>query len=80
MSSKKKVVVKTKPVQKPVQKPTVEKKAKSKMDLCDEWMTDNPGKPRKEVIQVMQDKFGLTKAGASTYFAILKKRLNYKNK
>lgn len=80
MSSKKKVVKVIKPVQKPVPSKKVEGKTPSKMELAEGWMTDNPGKSRKDILVVMQDKFGLTKAGASTYFAIIKKRLNYKNK
>lgn len=71
--------VKVKSAPKPIVKKAVNKPA-TKMDLCDGWMSDNPGKPRKEIIKIFQDKFGLTKAGSSTYYAILKKRLNYLNK
>ena len=79
MSSKKKakVVVKTPPSpKKPVQKGV--QKSKSKMDACEEWMTENPGKARKDIIKVFQEKYGLTPAGSSTYFQIIRKRLNYK--
>lgn len=73
--SSKKVIVKKTPA---VAKKDEPKKEKSKMDLCEEWMSDHPGKTRAEIIEVFVTKLGLTKNGAGTYVQILKKRLNYK--
>ncbi len=63
--------------------PTKEKKERkkqdgpregSKMALAVEVYRDNKDKARKDILKLFMDKVKLTKAGANTYFAIIKKK------
>lgn len=74
MSSKKKLVVKTPSPKKQI----VQKGTKSKMQVCEDWLSDNPKLKRKDILPVLMDIAKLSKPAASTYFQILRKRLNYK--
>ena len=47
----------------------------SKMDLAIEVVKNNPKQPRKVIIKKFIDDVGLTKAGASTYYTLVKKKL-----
>lgn len=67
-TSKKKVVAKKAPVK---------KEGVSKMTMAEEYMDAHPGLARKDIIKHFQEKLDMTPAGSSTYYAILKKRLNY---
>lgn len=73
-STKKLVVKKSAPV---VAK-KAEKKELSKMELATQFLEENEGLSRSEAIKGFMEKCGLTKAGAGTYFQLLKVKLNYK--
>ena len=50
----------------------------SKMDAAIEVMRKNPNLPRKSIIAKFIDDVGLTKAGASTYYTLVQKKLKDK--
>jgi hypothetical protein len=69
------VVKKTAPVVAPKKD---ERKEPSKMDLATEFLEEHEGLTRADAIKAFMEKCGLSKAGAGTYFQLLKTKLNYK--
>lgn len=50
----------------------------TKMEQALEIVKDNPGVARKQIIKIFMDKAKLTKAGASTYYGLVLKKLKTK--
>lgn len=48
----------------------------SKMDRAVAVFKKMAGKPRKDVVKAFMEEVGLTKAGAATYYQIIKKKQN----
>jgi len=52
-----------------------DREPRGKMALAIDIFEKNKDKPRKEVLNLFQDRAKLTKAGSATYYALIQKRL-----
>lgn len=65
----------TKGAEKPATAPARKERTGTKMLAAMAIVKDNPNQPRKVIIKLFMDKAKLTKAGASTYWSLIQKKL-----